>query len=179
VHTGYAAVAGLHDVLAGDERYVFRFTPGDPHPICAIRVLMNIEMCRKFFGAGPWDQMATAWLEQYPFARAGKFSRGLLERSAPRLREIVDITLVRPMRAFGGRSLVAMIDPQRVSPKALADMERELGPALFTSTHWVWTEAVKIIAIYGLKSSNKFSVAGGSFIPFEQTMERLGGPKRQ
>src|SRR5262249_2440156 len=32
VHTGYAAVAALHDVLAAEEPVVFRHTPGDPHP---------------------------------------------------------------------------------------------------------------------------------------------------
>lgn len=33
VNTGYASVAGLNDVLAGDESMVFRHLPGDPHPI--------------------------------------------------------------------------------------------------------------------------------------------------
>ena len=46
VHTGFASVAALHDVLAGETSSVFRHTPGDPHPICYLRVLLGVEMCR-------------------------------------------------------------------------------------------------------------------------------------
>ena len=53
VHTGFASVAALHDVLAGETPSVFRHTPGDPHPICYLRVLLGVEMCRYFYGAGP------------------------------------------------------------------------------------------------------------------------------
>ena len=53
VHTGFASVAALHDVLAGEPSSVFRHTPGDPHPICYLRVLLGVEMCRYFYGAGP------------------------------------------------------------------------------------------------------------------------------
>ncbi len=59
-HTGYAAVAGLHDVLAGGDRFVFRYRIADPHPISYIRVLLGTQMCRQFFGAGPWDDLAQA-----------------------------------------------------------------------------------------------------------------------
>ncbi len=53
VHTGYASVVGLHDVLSGGDRFVFRYRLGDPHPISYIRVLLGTEMCRQFYGAGP------------------------------------------------------------------------------------------------------------------------------
>ena len=53
VHTGFASVAALHDVLAGETSTVFRHTPGDPHPICYLRVLLGVEMCRHFYGSGP------------------------------------------------------------------------------------------------------------------------------
>jgi len=55
-----AVVAALHDVLAGDEAQVFRHIPGDPHPICFVRVLLGVEMCRQFYGAGAWDDLAAA-----------------------------------------------------------------------------------------------------------------------
>jgi hypothetical protein len=60
VHTGYATVAALHDVLAGEDRLVFRHIPGDPHPVSCIRVLLGIEMCRQCYGAGPWDELVEA-----------------------------------------------------------------------------------------------------------------------
>ena len=49
-------MAALHDVLAGDLSTVFRFTPGDPHPVSYIRVLLGVETCRYFYGEGPWDR---------------------------------------------------------------------------------------------------------------------------
>ena len=42
VHTGFASVAALHDVLSGERGFVFQHTPGDPHPICYLRVLLGI-----------------------------------------------------------------------------------------------------------------------------------------
>ena len=79
-HTGYASVAGLHDVLAGGDRFVFRYVPGDPHPISYIRVLLGIEMCRQFFGNGSWDDLAYAWtatLGRMPDLGFGSYCGGL------------------------------------------------------------------------------------------------------
>ena len=66
VHTGFASVAALHDVLAGDMSMVFRYTPGDPHPVSYIRVLLGVETCRYFYGEGPWDNLALAWRALHP-----------------------------------------------------------------------------------------------------------------
>jgi hypothetical protein len=43
VHAGYASVAALHDVLAGEEGPVFRHIPGHPHPVSFVRVLLGHE----------------------------------------------------------------------------------------------------------------------------------------
>ena len=69
-HTGFASVASLHDVLAGDLSMVFRFTPGDPHPVSYIRVLLGVETCRYFYGDGPWDSLALAWRALHPLTDA-------------------------------------------------------------------------------------------------------------
>ena len=152
VHTGYACVAALHDVVAGEKSAVFRYTPGDPHPISYLRVLLGVEMCRQFYGAGPWDELALVWTRDYPLEKAVK-TEPLLRSSLPVLPNIVDITLHRPMRAFGGRPLSALIDPLRVSPEALDGLERRLGVALYTSMHWIWTEALRLLALTGLKAA--------------------------
>lgn len=34
---------------------MFALRPLDPHPIAYLRVLLNAEMCRRFYGGGPWD----------------------------------------------------------------------------------------------------------------------------
>jgi hypothetical protein len=119
VHTGYASVAGLHDVLAGEETLVFRHTPGDPHPISYIRVLLGVEMCRKFYGAGPWDDLAQSWMLLYPLQRAQARTERLLRASLPLLPSIVESALCEPMRALAGRSLVALVNPERVKPQVL------------------------------------------------------------
>ena len=153
VHTGYAAVVGLHDVLAGNDAFVFRYTEFDPHPVSYIRVLLGIEMCRQFYGAGPWDDLAQAWTRSYPLENAESTIRELLRRSLPLLPQVVEISLRTPMRAFKGRPLIALIDPERVKPETLMQLERRIGPALYTSPHWVWAEPVRLLALTGLRAA--------------------------
>lgn len=153
VHTGYASVAALHDVLAGEETLVFRHTPGDPHPIGYIRVLLGVEMCRQFYGAGPWEDLARSSMQQYPLQRAPGVSESLLRVSLPLLPHIIEITLRKPMQAFGGRSLVALINPERIKPEALLALEQQLGAALYTSMHWIWTEALRLLALTGFRAA--------------------------
>lgn len=174
VHTGYASVAALHDVLAGDEALVFRHIPGDPHPISYIRVLLGVEMCRQFYGTGPWDELARAWTQLYPLQRAPDYTEALLRVSLPLLPQIVEVTLRKPMRAFGNRPLTALINPDRVRPEALLVMEQQLGAALFTSMHWIWTEALRLLALTGLRTA---TMAENTTLINQQKewMLRLGG----
>jgi hypothetical protein len=153
VHTGYASVAGLHDVLAGDPASVFRFLPNDPHPVGYLRVLLGAATCRDFFGPGPWDALAAAWGRSYPLARAQPGTGELLGQSLSLLPRIVELVLRAPMQAFAGRPLSALIDPARVAPPALAQLEQRAGPALFTSDHWIWTECLRILALTGYRSA--------------------------
>src|SRR6266498_796166 len=114
VHTGYGSVAALHDVLASEDAIVMRHRLGDPHPISYIRVLLGVEMCHQFYGNGPWDDLAQAWIQVYSLDKATSMTRSLLEVSLPLLPSIVQITLNEPMRCFSGRSLAALINPERV-----------------------------------------------------------------
>ncbi len=175
VHTGYAAVAALHDVLAAEEAVVFRHMPGDPHPISYIRVLLGVEMCRQFYGAGPWDDLAQAWVTLYSLQKAPGDTRELLEASVPVLPLIVRITLREPMRAFAGRPLAAVINPDRVKPEALLAMEHELGPALYTSMHWIWTEALRLLALTGFRIATTPGREAATFERAEEWLLRLGG----
>jgi hypothetical protein len=153
VHTGYAAVAGLHDVLAGNDVFVFRYRDYDPHPVSYIRVLLGIEMCRQFYGPGPWDDLALSWTRSYPLENAESTVRESLRRSLPLVPRVVEILLRTPMRAFKGQSLIALLDPTRVSPQTLMDLERQAGPALYSSPHWVWVEPVRLLALTGFRAA--------------------------
>jgi hypothetical protein len=175
VHTGYASVAALHDVLASEAAAVFRHTPGDPHPMSYIRVLLGVEMCRQFFGAGPWDELARAWRLQYPLQRVRGATESLLRSSLPLLPNIVNLMLRKPMRAFGGRPLVDMINPERVKPETLLALEQRLGAALYTSRHWVWTEALRLLALSGLRAATMTERSSNALKQQEEWMLKLGG----
>ncbi|MBI4900956.1 MAG: hypothetical protein HY829_10820 [Actinobacteria bacterium] len=150
-HCGYAAVAALHDVVANEIESVLQLSPGDPHPVSYIRVLLGVEMCRRYYGAGPWDDLAAAWTATHPLSQAAPGVAPLLERSAARLPELVDALLARPCTAFGARALTQLVDPQRVSPAALEQLAALSGPALFTSAHLAEKEQLRIVALTGLR----------------------------
>lgn len=178
VHTGYAAVASLHDVLASDDAALFRYLPGDPHPIAYIRVLLGVATCRRFYGPGPWDDLAATWRRAYPLDGAGPAVRAFLERSEPLLPRIVEACFCAPMGAFGGRALVALVDPERVRPRALLRMEQQIGPALFTSPHWVFTEALRLLALTGYQIATEPERAAEILTKQEEWMLRLGATLR-
>ena len=151
VHCGYAAVAALHDVVANEIESVLQLTPGDPHPVSYIRVLLGVEMCRRYYGAGPWDDLAAAWTATHPLSQAAPGVGDLLRRSRTRLPELVNALLAQPCTAFGARALAQLVDPQRVAPAALQQLAAVSGPALFTSSHLVEKEQLRIVALTGLR----------------------------
>ena len=53
--------------------------------------------------------------------------------------------------------------PERVSPGLLNEMADCIGPALFTSTHWLWTECLRILALTGLQLATTVGVTSGTF----------------
>ena len=174
VHTGFAAVASLHDVVSGYPQAVFAYHPRDPHPISYIRVLMNIEMCRLFYGAGPWDDLAESFKSDYDINLVNFASVGLIKLCVDALPEIVKILLKSPFRAFGNRSLSQIISPDRVSPKELEKLEYIAGPALFTSHAWIWKECIRLLAINGYKIGIGKGDLPALYKQQEEWMTRLG-----
>lgn len=148
-HTGFAAVAALHDVLAGDPEWVVRHVPGDPHPVSYLRVLLGHAMCARFYGQGPWDDLALAWTIQNPVGEADPETAELIKRSTPLLGEVVGLIFSTKLAAFGGQPLTALLDPARVSPSALLSLAREAGDALHTSDHWIRKEHLRLLALCG------------------------------
>jgi len=175
VQTGYGSIAALSDVIAGPPAAVFRYQLGDPHPISFLRVFLGVEMSRRFYGRGIWDDLATAWTERYQLSLADPAVRELVAASGPLLGPIVEACLLKPMRAFGGRALADLLDPAQVSPSRLESLNATVGRSLFTSTHWIWTECVRLIGLTGFlfaaRPLESLSVAGLQ----DQLMARLGG----
>ena len=148
-HTGYASVAALHDVVASEPRTVLQFVPGDPHPTSFLRVLLGVEMCRYFYGSGPWDDLSEAWLIRNPVRLSTPGTARLIQLCLPILPQVVKLTLDTACRGFGNRPLRDLVQPERVSPATLLGLESRLGEALYTSMHWVWTEALRTLALTG------------------------------
>jgi hypothetical protein len=174
-HTGYGSVLALHDVLAGDPGFVFQVIDGDPHPMSFLRLELGVAMCRLAWGDGPWDDLAASWRDTYPLTLASPHERGLVEASARAIGDVARLTLATPAQALRGRALVDVVPPARVSPRALEDLELKLGPALYTSPHWIWTECLRLLAISALRTGDDQEAAPAARVPTESWMLRLGG----
>ncbi len=168
-YTGYAAVVALSDVVSGRGPQVFRYLPGDPHPISYLRVMLGVEMCRRFYGMGPWDELATAWQELYPLRDAPPYSSGLVASILPQLPRIVDVALLTPLACFRGQRLADVVDPQRVAPGALRELQHKGAGGIFTSSHWIWTECIRLTALTGLLYATE-PEAGPRFLKQQEDM---------
>jgi hypothetical protein len=155
---------------------VFRLLSGDPHPVAYLRVLLGVQMCVRFFGAGPWDSLGAAWVDAYPLASAPPAMRALAERSVPLLPRIAELCLLAPMRAFRGKPLVAFVDPLRVRPDALARLAHEAGRSLMTSSHWVQQEALRLLALSSYRAATEPERSVELAEQYEAWMLRLGTP---
>lgn len=135
VHTGFASVASLHDVVDGPGASVFRFFPGDPHPISFLRLLLGIECCRLCFGHGPWDEMRMGWLEKHDIGEAAPELQPLLKASVKVLPLVADIILNHRFPCFKGRALTGYIDPAEVHPDKLAQASKDEGKSFYHSQY--------------------------------------------
>ncbi|MFI1731122.1 hypothetical protein ACH40E_18205 [Streptomyces acidicola] len=173
-HTGYAALAALHDVIAGPPRNVTTILPGDPHPPAYLRVLLGTAMCRDWYGAGPWDDMELAWLRSYPLDEVPRHRRDVLERSVPVLAPLARACLRRAATAFRGRALASFMDPGRVSPRELDALAGRAGPALHTSDYWADAEPLRILALSCLRMAQEGPGSDRTRTEFENWMTALG-----
>lgn len=158
LHTGYASVSALYDVV-GDSRTILRWPIGDPHPVGWLRTRLGCAFCRQVFGPGPWDRLEQAMIASHPIDTAEPVVRTLVLRSIDHLGEIANACLSAPVPAFNGHPMSAVVDPRRVSPRALGEFERSAGPALWTSPHWRRTEGIRIVALTGLREAEHPSKA--------------------
>lgn len=174
VHTGFAAVASLHDVVSGTPRSIFAFHPNDPHPIAYVRVLLNVEMCRQFFGNGVWDDLEEAFKNDYDINLVNFPSVELVKKCVDALPDAVRIILKTPLQSFNGRAITNIIDPSRVSPAALEKLEFLAGPALFTSHAWIWKECLRLLALNGLKIGAMTGDVDQIYKQQQEWMKQLG-----
>lgn len=173
-HVGYAAVAAVHDVVGGDDLTVHSWIPGDPHPPGFLRVLLGTAMCRHCYGPGPWDELEGAWIAEHAPDHAPAESRALIAASIPLLPCLAAVCLDAAFEAFGDRPLRACVDPARVSPDALAELERAAGKAATSSTYWLWNESIRLLAMTGFRCGLNADGVRSGITTQRALMDRLG-----
>jgi hypothetical protein len=168
---GYAPVPALATVVDGPATAVFRMPLGDPHPVSALRVQLNVALCRSWFGPGPWDDLGARWLDRYPLREAPREVAEICTVSLPLLSTIVDVCTRTRMQAFHGTYLAKLADPARVSPPELRRLADRAGDSLYTSTYLQRTESMRILSLTvlrGLESTQPPTV-------MRDWLRRLGG----
>ena len=177
---GYASIVGLHDtyVIVGPDT-IFSVVPGDPHPTPYLRILLGVEMCRRSFGEGPWDQLAEAWRHAYPPDRMPPGgNREFVLESIRALPTIAAAILDVPMAAFAGQALSALVDPRRVGPAALTDLERGWGTQLLASSSPLWSDPVRLFALTGYRMATRPELAAKLALDHVGLLTRLGALRR-
>ena len=155
LHTGFASVAALYDVV-GDAQTILRWPIGDPHPVGWLRTALGCEFSRCCFGkAGSWNHLQRAMEARFPATQSDATIQPLLERSMLAMPRIAEACLSAPVPALGGRPMTSVLDPARVSPAALAELERAGGASLWTSPHWRQKEGIRIVALAGLREAER------------------------
>jgi hypothetical protein len=132
-------------------------------------------MCRYFYKAGPWDNLSASWTTLHPLNRADSEVRELIVSSLPVLSSAVKLILDTPMESFDGCALRQRIAPERVSPASLCELQQRIGPALFTSAHWLWTEPLRLLALTGARLDGQSAESDAAMKMQEESMLRLGG----
>jgi hypothetical protein len=141
---GWAPLPALANVVDGSTDAVYRFTPGDPHPFPMVRVLFNAALCRSWFGAGPWDVLARAWLERHGPEQVPNDVGRFTKASLAALGHLVDICSRTRFQAFRGEPLARFADPLRVAPTALDAFAAQAGATLDTSSYLARHDSLRI-----------------------------------
>lgn len=144
---GWSPVPALANVVDGPTASVHRVRLGDPHPPSWLRVLLNVELCRTWYGAGPWDDLGEAWRSRHDPAALATRDAAVARAGERLLPALATACTRRPFRAFGGRPLHALADPDRVSPARLAELSRQAGDTLLTSTFLARSDSLRILAL--------------------------------
>ncbi len=170
---GWAPVPALANVVDGTTSAVHRIHAGDPHPPGWLRVMLNVALCRRWFGAGPWDALAAAWQQRHDPARHSSAGAWVAAASVPLLARVIDVCTDRPFAAFKGRPIHALADPRRVSPPELAALAQRAGPSLLASRYLARRDSLRILAYLTASQSPEPAVQAAEVARLHQWLATL------
>jgi hypothetical protein len=140
--------------VVGDAETILHWPIGDPHPIGWLRTVLGCALARRCFGEdGPWVSLQRSMETRFPITAADATLQPLLARSMDAMPRIAEACLAAGVPALNGRPMTDVLEPARVSPAALSELERTAGAALWTSPHWRQAEGIRIVALAGLREA--------------------------
>lgn len=149
VNAGYGSVASLHDLVSGTHQNVFRFIPGDPHPISYLRVLLGAELSKVAFGSGPWINLAKQWSTSNKIEEADQELRSIIKHSESLLPKIARICLKYRFETLAGKSISTIIPTQSIHPIAL---KKDFANGQFENDKWILNQdPIKLLALSSWK----------------------------
>jgi hypothetical protein len=133
---GVTSTLGLIGVVSLPRVFVFRLTPGDPHPIPWVRVRLSCAMGRAIYPHRQWDVLAQLWESFYPRTTLDAPSRALLTRLDATMPEFVDLLVTHRPPALRGKALGEVMDLDARRPGRLEALRRAWGavPARIRTT---------------------------------------------
>ena len=74
-----------------------------------------------------------------------------------------------PCPVFAAVRLSDIVDPQRAAPAALRELQHKGAGGVFNSSHWIWTECIRLTALSGLLYATE-PEAGERFLKQQEDM---------
>jgi len=124
-NSGLAAAAGIREILALPDSFVFRVSPTDPHPPPYLRALLNFEWCRQVWGHGIWDGWEEEWKRFYLVRSMPKKAADLLLEATRFLPVLTRILLHTRFKVLGSNTIINQFDMERLAPARLEVIARQ------------------------------------------------------
>jgi hypothetical protein len=119
--------------------------------------------------------MERVWKKKYHIGSLREEVQELINQSLPLLDEIAKSCLQTPMKAFDGKSIVQLVNPDRVSPKQLMQLVKQAGASLQNSHHWISNEAIRLLALGGYQIATNPKRVAKILKQQREWMLKLGG----
>jgi hypothetical protein len=102
---GVASTMGLMGLVSLPKAFVFRITPGDPHPSPWVRVQLSCAIGNALYPDPQWDRIAAMWRRFYPLESAKPAEASITRSMLATMPAFVALLLGHRPKLLHGRSL--------------------------------------------------------------------------